>query len=147
MLRDTLLEHSRATVLAETDLIGVELVYLLEPIELPAKYMRVMVGIGSAPANAAALTAAAMAECNAGNSSYNERRRSVHWAVEAAEAREQRLSELIVPEDPAAPSKLCPGSRRPLPGEKANARFTLMVWKDLLENLSVDQLLEFSPVK
>ena len=143
MLHGTLLERTRATVLSETDLIfeGVELVYLLEPIELPAEYMRVMVGIGSPPPKAAALTAAATSECNSPNSSYNQRRRTVQWARGAAEAREQRLSELIVPEDPAAPSKPCAGSRRPLPGEKADARFTLMVWRDFIESLTGDQLL------
>ena len=138
MLRDTLLDHSRATVLSEMDFEGVELVYLLEPIELPAKCMRVMVGIGSPPPRAAALTAAATSEYN---SSYNQHRRTVQWALEAADARERRLSELIVPEEPAAGSKLCPGSRRPFPAEKANARFTLMVWKDFIENLTADQLL------
>ena len=113
LLKGTVLQHSRAFVLndmARCD--GMELTYVLEPITPPR--LRMVGPYGGPPPRPPAFEIE--------HHTYDQQRRTVQWAVEAAEAREARLSQLISPEG-SMWNLSCLGSRPRLAGEKVDAGF------------------------
>ncbi|CAL1146464.1 unnamed protein product [Cladocopium goreaui] len=91
MLNGTVLQHSRATVLSDMSRCnGMELTYLMQPI-VP-HLGRMLAPLQSLPRKSRIDPEALM---RAYETSYNQQRRSVQWAVEAARAREERLTQLI----------------------------------------------------
>lgn len=122
MLNGTVLQHSRATVLSDMSRCnGMELTYLMQPI-VP-HLGRMLAPRQSLPRKSRIDPEALM---RAYETSYNQQRRSVQWAVEAARAREERLTQLISQSPEGSTWNLsCLGSRPPLPGEKANFKCRL----------------------
>ena len=121
-LKGTVLQHSRAFVLndmARCD--GMELTYLLEPIGPPPNLLGLL-------DSKTTLVDPLTLETEY-NTTYNQQRRTVQWAVEAAEAREARLIQLISPEG-AMWNLSCLGSRPRLAGEEADARCSLNLTKE-----------------
>lgn len=119
MLGNTILHHGRAVVLK--DMVrcdGMELTYFFQPVE-PRLSMFRMGGVEAHYPQYENMISAALREYT---TTYNKHRRSVHWAIQASEAREERLATLITPEG-VFWNLMCMGSRPRRSDEQADAKW------------------------
>lgn len=116
MLGNTILHHGRAVVLK--DMVrcdGMELTYVLQPVEPPLSVCR-MTGLAD---HHPQHENRAWTEYT---TTYNKHRRSVHWAIQASVAREERLATLTTPEA-VFWNMICMGSRPRRGDEQADAKW------------------------
>lgn len=131
MLGNTILHHGRAVVLkdmARCD--GMELTYIFQPVEPPLSVVRIT---GHWTDHHPQHENRAWTEYT---TTYNKHRRSVHWAIRASVAREERLAALISPEG-VFWNLICMGSRPRRSDEQADAKWGVELKRDLYAKSNV----------